>query len=176
MGYNIATQKECKQYVFSHEKKRCIFISHKKEDEAAAIAIGAYLTNTVGINIYLDTEDCLLKEAVNLQDDQLIVESIKRGLECSSDLLCLISDKTKLSWWVPYGIGFADKQKIEIAILKLKDIQDIPSYLKNRKVLFNTEDFLKYISSLGRYGDIMAKEEYTRFSKCDNTALTEYID
>ena len=95
---------------------------------------------------------------------------------CSSDLLCLISDKTRLSWWVPYEIGFADKQEIDIAVLKLKDVEDIPSYLKAKKVLFNIGDFLQYISKLGPYGSIMAKEDYSRFSKCDNSILAKFID
>ena len=176
MGSNLAKAEAWERSLFSHGKKRCVFISHKKEDQDAAIAIGSYLTDTVGVNIYLDIQDCVLEEAVSLENDQLIVESIKRGLACSSDLLCLISDKTKLSWWVPYEIGFADKQSLNIAVLKLKDIEDIPSYLKIKKMLLNTEDFLQYISQLGPYGSIMAKEDYSRFSKCDNKVLKEYID
>ena len=117
-----------------------------------------------------------MKEAVSADNDQLIVGSIKRGLVCSSDLLCLISDKTRLSWRVPYEIGLADKQEIDIAVLKLKDVEDIPSYLKTKKTLFNIEDFLQYISRLGPYGSIMANEDYSRFSKCDNSVLTKFID
>jgi hypothetical protein len=176
MGCNLANVEAWERCVFTYEKKHCVFISHKKEDEDAAIAIGKYLTDTVGVNIYLDTQDCVLEEAVSSENDQLIVDSIKRGLACSSDLLCLISDKTKLSWWVPYEIGYADKQSMNIAVLKLKDIEDIPSYLKIKKTLLNTEDFLQYVSQLGPYGSIMAKEDYSRFSKCDNKVLTEYID
>lgn len=150
--------------VFSHGKKRCVFISHKKEDEEAATAIGALLTDIVGVNIYLDTKDCILKEAVSADNDQLIVESIKRGLVYSSDLLCLKSDKTRLSWSVPYEIGFVDKQEIDIAALNLKDIEDIPSYLKTKTALFDIKDFLQYISRLGPHGSIMIKENYSRFS------------
>lgn len=54
------------------------------------------------VNIYLDTNDCELKEAVSSANDKKIVDSIKTGLQYSSHLLCLISDKTKLSWGVPY--------------------------------------------------------------------------
>lgn len=176
MGYNLANVEAWERCLFSYEKKRCVFISHKKEDEEAAISIGAYLTDIVGVNIYLDTKDCILKEAVSIDNDKLIVESIKRGLVCSSDLLCLISDKTRLSWWVPYEIGFADKQEIDITVLKLKNIEDIPSYLKNKKTILNIEDFLQYISRLGPYGSIMAEEGYNHFSKCDNSILAKFID
>ena len=176
MGSNLSKAETWERSLLSYQNKRCVFISHKKEDQDAAIAIGAYLTDTVGVNIYLDTEDCILEEAVSLENDQLIVESIKRGLSCSSDLLCLISDKTKLSWWVPYEIGFADKQSINIAVLKLKDIEDIPSYLKIKKILLNTEDFLQYVSELGPYGGIMAEKSYSMLSKRDNKLLMKYID
>lgn len=162
--------------VFTQRDNRCVFISHKKEDEAAAIAIGSYLTDIVGINIYLDTHDCILREAVSIENDRKIVESIQAGLKCSSHMLCLISDSTRLSWWVPYEIGFADKQDINIAVLKLKDVEDIPSYLKIKNILLNTEDFLQYVSQLGPYGSIMARKDYLHFSKCDNKILTEYID
>ncbi len=176
MGCNLAKAAAWERGTFSQGGKRCVFISHKKEDEDAAVAIGAYLTDVVGVNIYLDTKDCVLEEAVSSRNDQLIVDSIKRGLVYSSDLLCLISDKTKLSWWVPYEIGFADKQKIDIAVLKLKNVDDIPSYLKIKKVLLNKEDFLRYISQLGPYGSLMANENYRYFSKCDNKALMQHID
>ena len=94
---------------------------------------------------------------------------------CSSDLLCLKSDKKRFSWRVLHEIGFADKQEIDIAVLKLKDVEDIPSYLKTKTALFNIEDFLYHISRLGPYGSIMDKEDYSRFSKCDNSVLTEFI-
>ena len=176
MAYNLAKLTSWKRDMFSQKENYCVFISHKKEDEAAAITIGTYLTDVVGVNIYLDTQDILLKEAVSTENDQKIVESIQTGLACSTHLLCLISDKTKLSWWVPYEIGFADKQKIDIAALKLKDIDDIPSYIKIRKTLFNMEDFLRYISGLGRYGSLFAEENYIHFSSADNKMLTDYID
>ena len=174
--YNLATVGNLERSLFIQQDSRCVFISHKKEDEDAAIAIGTYLTDIVGINIYLDTQDCVLKEAVSTENDQKIVQSIQTGLACSSHLLCLISDKTRLSWWVPYEIGFADKQKIDIAALKLKDVEDTPSYIKVKKSLLNTEDFLQYAPGLGRYGSLFAKENYIRFSTCDNKILADFID
>lgn len=174
--HNFAKLNDLERTLFSQKDPRCVFISHKKEDEDAAIAIGSYLINTVGVNIYLDTQDCTLQEAVSSENDLRIVESIQKGLTCSSHLLCLVSDKTKLSWWVPYEIGFADKQGIDIAALKLKDVDDIPSYLKIKKALFNTEDFLLYISRLIPYWSFMPEKNYTRLSTDDKSILAKYLD
>lgn len=161
---------------FSLPKEICVFISHKKEDEEAAVEIGNYLTETVGVDIYLDVNDCILQEAVDLENDSKIVSSVKRGLEYSTHLLCLTSDKTKLSWWVPYEIGYAEKKNLDITVLKLKGVEDIPSFLKIKKVINNIEQFLHYVSLLNKYGDIFADRLFEFFSKkpCDN--LKNYID
>ena len=174
--YNLATLSDWERGFRARQDRRCVFISHKKEDETAAIAIGTYLTDIVGINIYLDTKDCILKEAVSQDNDQRIVDSIKRGLNCSSHLLCLISDMTRLSWWVPYEIGYAEKQTSDIAVLKLKDVQDVPSYLKIKRTLYTKEDFLRYASHLGPYGALTAKQQFLHFSACDNAILNKHID
>ena len=174
--YNLANVTDLERAVFSHTDSTCVFISHKKEDEEAAKAIGNFLSENVGVSIYLDTEDCVLQEAVSTENDQKIVESIQKGLSCSTHLICLISDKTKLSWWVPYEIGFADKQGISIAALKLKNVENVPSYVKIKKTLFNTEDFLRYASELGRYGCLFGKENFDRLMERDNSILTKYID
>ena len=66
--YNFAELGDLERTLFTQKHYPCVFISHKKEDEVAAIAIGNYLINTVGINIYLDTQDCTLKETVSSAD------------------------------------------------------------------------------------------------------------
>ena len=174
--YNLANVSNWERAVFSRTKSKCVFISHKKEDEEAANTIGNYLIENVGVSIYLDTEDCVLQEAVSTENNQKIVESIQKGLSCSTHLLCLISDKTKLSWWVPYEIGYADKQQINVAVLKMKDVEDVPSYVKIKKTLINVEEFLRYASELGSYGGIFHKENFAHLLENNNSGLFKYID
>ena len=141
MAQNRAQIKE--QYIFASQKGNCVFISHKKEDEATAKAIGDYLLNQVGVDIYLDLYDIELKEAVSVDNDKKIVASIKKGIGTSTHLLCLVTDKTKMSWWVPYEVGVAGEHGKKIATLKLKAIEDIPSFLKTEQVLKNVQEFFK---------------------------------
>lgn len=176
MGINLATCDDISRLLFSHSKKQCIFISHKKEDEGPAIAIGEYLTGDADINIYLDLYDVELREAVSRENDEKIVRSINKGLEYSTHLLCLISDKTKLSWWVPYEIGFSAKKDIDIASLKLKTIDDIPSYLKINKVLYSVDDFIRYASGISEYGALFSEKRYEVLSSKDDSVLRQYID
>lgn len=46
--YNFAELGDLERTLFTQKHNPCVFISHKKEDEVAAIAIGNYLINTVG--------------------------------------------------------------------------------------------------------------------------------
>jgi hypothetical protein len=175
-GFNFALLENCQRSISSNQNKHCVFISHKKEDEKAAIEIGKYLTEVANVNIYLDIKDCELQEAVSSENDQKIVESIKTGLKYSSHLLCLISDKTKLSWWVPYEIGFAEKQGLDIASVKLKNVEDIPSYLKIRKTIFNTDEFLKYVATLMPLNTYFFESYHQRLVAQDNSMIKRYID
>ena len=173
---NRAHLGKLEQLLRSSKYNQCVFISHKKEDQKAALAIGNYLNNVVGIDTYLDINDCELTEAVSCENDQRIVDTIKKGLTGSTHLLCLVSDKTRLSWWVPYEIGFAEKQDIDIAVLKLKGIDDIPSYLKIKNTMLTLDDFLKYVSGLSIYGTLFAEKRYYEFASQDTSEISRYID
>lgn len=173
---NLAVLDEISQLLHFNKKENCVFISYKKEDAQAAQAIGNFLINAVGIDIYLDTNDFELEEAVSEENDQKIVNSIRKGLSHSTHLLCLISDKTRLSWWVPYEIGVAETNGLDIASLKLKNIDDFPSYLKIRKTLYNTDQFLRYVSEITPLAVYFSESNYRNLSACNLTEITQFID
>jgi len=125
--------------------KPCVFISHKKEDQHIAIELGKFLTEQMDVDIYLDIFDTQLQEAVSAENDAKIVASISTGLKLSQVLLCIISDKTKLSWWVPYEIGMADSTGIKIASIRTKEIDDFPSFLKTKKTLNSLSELIEFI-------------------------------
>lgn len=156
------------QYSFIETLKKndtCIFISHKKEDEAAAIELGEYISNNFKYDIYLDVSDIDLREAVSEENDAKIVDSIKKGINESTSIICIISDKTKLSWWVPYEVGIADSRGISIATLKIKDIDDIPSFLKLQKNINSIEELNRHLMCLGRYGNMFSNQQNMELSK-----------
>lgn len=177
-GVNIAEYTTGQRLIYenSQSKGYCVFLSHKKEDKKAAIAIGQYLTDVVGVNIYLDINDAELQEATREANDKKIVESIKKGLNASTHLLCLISESTKLSWWVPYEIGLADAKEKDIASMKLKGIEDVPSYLKIHKTLYNVEEFLRYASKLEPLAAYFESSNFQKLSNSDISQLKLYVD
>ena len=139
--------------------KPCVFISHKKEDQKIAIMLGEFIESKFQYDIYLDIFDCELQEAVSINNDKKIVDSIKAGVDLSDILLCVISDETRLSWWVPYEIGLADNKGLTIASIKTKEVNDIPSFLKTQESLASISDLLAFLLKNGRYGGMFFKQE-----------------
>ena len=127
-----------------------MFISHKKENQHIAIELGKYLTEQLDVDIYLDLFDSELREAVSVENDAKIVASVINGLKLSQILLCIISDKTGLSWWIPYEIGMADNAGIKIASIKTKNIDDFPSFLKIKTALNNLTELTEFILKNGK--------------------------
>lgn len=125
----------------------CIFLSHKGNDKQAVKEIGEYIKNA-GINIYLDVEDAGLQNAVKMGLDVEIVKYIELGLKNSTHLMAVVSDVTKNSWWVPYEIGYAKKNKNELSTLKLKDVTDLPSFLKITEIIADIYDLNSYLKKV----------------------------
>ncbi len=153
----MAINRALKQYVtksllefaqVQESEKNCIFISHKSEDLKQATAVGDYILQHGDIDIYLDKYDEGLQGAVSKNDHTSIVKYIEQGLIKSTHLLCLVSDMTEISWWVPYEIGFAKRSKINIASLKLKNIDKIPSFLHIEKTIMGTKSLNEYIREI----------------------------
>lgn len=135
--------------------RNCVFISHKYEDKSKAKIIGDYLMKNLDLDIYLDENDEDLQDAIKRNDDKKIALAINRGIEESTHILCIISDSTEFSWWVPYEIGYAKKQGVDIASLKLKEIPTIPSFLKIEKTLNNREELSDYYKSVSKSMSIL---------------------
>lgn len=126
----------------------CVFISHKSSDKGDAIAIAKYLDDC-GVSTYIDLRDDGLQDAARRNDAQAIVKHIQQGPEVSTDILVLLSDTTKESWWVPYEIGYAKHAGKRIASLRLrKTNEDFPEYLKIETMLDTVYDVESYVKGL----------------------------
>ena len=144
--------------VVRDKSKPCVFVSHISSDIKAAIEIGKYV-KSFGIDIYLDVEDQDLQKAAQDQNHALITEFIDAGIFSSTDLLVIISEATKASWWVPYEIGFGKAQQLTLGALPLKSVR-LPSYLKLAKTIsgFKSLDtYLEKIALRGAGSDILKK-------------------
>lgn len=115
-----------------------VFISHKKEDYLVAAEVLSTL-KAQHVDAYLD----LLEGQIALKGEELTNHIKKRLNECT-DLLVIMSEKTKGSWWVPFEIGMASQKDFPI-VNYLKAGIILPDYLSYWPRLKNQVDLVKYI-------------------------------
>lgn len=127
-----------------------IFISHKQEDEVKAMEVQKTL-NSCGVKAYLD----LLDDDISGDGEKLTQHIRKRIGECS-DVIVILSEETKESWWVPFEIGMATEKDMPIANYLVSDVQ-LPDYLEYWPRLKNKFDVCKYVEIRNK-----VSEEYMR--------------
>ncbi len=139
-----------KSYSSASEDKPCIFLSHISIDKTAVKKIADYIMDKADIDVYLDIHDDELQRAVNRGDSVEITALIERGISNSSHAMCLISEKTIGSWWVPYELGYAKKSGKKISSLKLKGTIELPDFLKIGELIHGTMSLNNYIEKVIR--------------------------
>lgn len=126
----------------------CVFISYRKVDQDAATVIANYLRFDVGVDIYFDEQDAELEAAVAANDDKRIVACLERGVEFSTHLLGVLSPNTKDSWWVPFEIGSARRKKADVGYILIREVDNLPSYLKIATLVKDQDELKNWARSL----------------------------
>jgi len=103
-----------------------VFISHRSADDAIAWKVYTRLTQTHGIECYIDDIDDTLKRVTEQELTNILVKKIN---ECTN-LLAIMTSNTKGSWWVPYEIGVAKQAPRVITSFTNLTEYDLPGYLK----------------------------------------------
>lgn len=126
-----------------------VFISHQKKDKKEAKEIADYLKK-VGIEVYFDEYDRELQIATETDNPKAVVNAIKKGINNSSHMLCLISKNTLYSKWVPFEVGYG-YDKTDLATVTLKGISnsELPDYIKVAPIIRDIYDLNKFIEKYG---------------------------
>lgn len=156
---------------------KCVFISHHKSDLEYCKKIAAYIMRA-GIDVYLDEYDYDLKHQVQNNNPAGVVRCIKKGINNSTHMLCVISPKTIYSKWVPWEIGYGYDKTI-IGALTLKGITNasLPDYIKTVPVVRGTRSLNQYISNVTGYTESYLKMySYINESNKLNHSLDDVLD
>ncbi len=149
-----------------------IFISHKKCDSKIALQIAKEFQSR-NIDIYLDALD----ETINIsQGSKELTNHLKSEIESSSDILVVMSDQTRLSWWVPFEIGMAADQNMPIVTYLHNDVH-LPEYLDYWPRLSYLTDIDIYINHIKkRIFRESIKKESVNFSRKNSILDNFYAD
>ncbi|WP_122780289.1 toll/interleukin-1 receptor domain-containing protein, partial [Pseudomonas viridiflava] len=112
-----------------------IFLSHQQTDSLLALRIQGHLKNNQDIDCYLDVID------PKFNNGEDIAAHVRRELDRCTQLLAVVSDATKGSWWVPWEIGVATEKDFPLATFG-GDIE-LPEYLKKWPYLRSISDLDK---------------------------------
>jgi hypothetical protein len=157
----------------------CVFLSHKSEDKTFVKTIGEYLTNS-GLNIYLDENDVALQQATKSYDSKKITECIEKGISISTHMLCIVSDSTVKSWWVPYELGYGKKSKLKLTTLKRKGTEIIPDYLKVEEIIESKMEINQWIIGIHKDAGTVLNEsafyeaKYSLDAKLEKSASSNH--
>lgn len=124
---------------------------NKQEDYATALSVyNAFLKNN--INAYLD----LLDNSIT-GDGKELTEHIKKRLNECTDIIVVMSEETKKSWWVPFEIGMSAQVDMPTASF-LKSNVALPSYLSYWPRLKTTSDIDTYVTVRQKTEQIIHKQ------------------
>lgn len=116
-----------------------VFISYRHMDRAYAISINTRLIQA-NIKTYLDVLDA---ESQTTDD---ITGVITRNISECTHLLAVVSEKTALSWWVPFEIGEATITNRRICSFKTGPTE-LPLYLDKWPKLTSDRDIDFFIDA-----------------------------
>jgi hypothetical protein len=119
-----------------------IFISHKNNDSTVAIKIQQAFKE-FGVDGYLDSLDAFSG------DGEKLTAHIKEQLNKCSDIIVVMSETTKSSWWVPFEIGMSAQVDMPTATFLTSSVS-LPDYLAYWPRLKTVNDISKYVAVRNR--------------------------
>lgn len=127
-----------------------VFISHQKRDREEAKRIADYL-RSVSIDVYFDEFDRELQQAEQENNPKGVVAAIKKGINSSTHMICVISQNTISSKWVPFEVGYG-YDSTDLATLTLKGIKnsELPDYIKTKPIIRDIYDINAFVKKHGK--------------------------
>jgi phosphoenolpyruvate carboxylase len=121
-----------------------VFISHRSADDKIANEVYRRLKYRHNIECWIDDID---PQIANSRNSSKITSLILDRLDSCTNLLAIVTDNTKESWWVPFEIGVARRAPRAITTFTNLFSCQLPEYLNEWPVLKGNnavDTFAKY--------------------------------
>jgi len=125
--------------------KKCVFISHQKADTIAAKQVADYIMSA-GLDVYFDEYDNDLRIKREEDNPKGVTDCILKGINKSDFMLCVVSQNTMSSTWVPFEVGYG-YDKTDLGILTLKGLhkRELPQYAHAAKFIVDSVEVLNSV-------------------------------
>jgi hypothetical protein len=114
-----------------------VFISHQKADTEIALHISQRLKYIHSIDSYVDVID------TSIGNGEDLALHIQVQMDKCTQLIAVVSEATKTSWWVPWEIGVASEKDFPLATYSSGQLLP-PEYLRKWPYLRSDEDIDSY--------------------------------
>lgn len=151
----------------------CVFISHQRNDKEVAKTIANYISRS-GLDIYFDEYDA----SINRDDPWSVVNAIKKGIQKSTHMLCILSQNALQSKWMPWEIGYG-YDRLHVAGITVKEISKdaLPEYLQIVPVLRGTKSLNSYIATtIGKLEGTLINEQKIFSASMAKHPLDDVLD
>jgi hypothetical protein len=128
-----------------------VFISHKKEDELVAMQIAIRLKKN-NVEYYLDTLDPTIAGS-----GERLTEHIKNSLGTCTDIIVVMSEKTRYSQWVPFEVGMAARTDMPTATYLSREVL-LPDFLSYWPRLRSDDEVDTYVRVRNATREQMVKQ------------------
>ena len=145
-----------------------VFISHQQKDSEYATAIAFRLRSAHSIDSYLDVIDPKLTQAGEDLGDHL-----RHEMAQCTQLLAVVSIKTKESWWVPWEIGIATEKDYPLATY-CGDGTMVPEYLKKWPYLRTPSDVDEYARASKLAAQHFSRKSYLGEDSARHSSSAEF--
>ena len=123
------------------------FISHKGDDTTLAEAVGDILHES-GLSAYLDKWDSRADG-----DSPELETHLREVIRKTPSIVAVVTERTPLSWWVPFELGVARETESQIATFlsvdeNSADVVLLPSYLRIWPILTSRQELHGWATAL----------------------------
>lgn len=146
-----------------------VFISHKKEDSETASRIAYRLRTFHQVDCYLDVFD---PHAGKTGDD--LGDYLRRVLQDCTELMAVVSQTTKESWWVPWEIGVAQEKERPITTFAGGHCV-LPTYLKKWPYLKTVDELDIYIRVAKETRRVVDRDRYSKTAAAVQTSYPRFF-
>jgi hypothetical protein len=147
-----------------------VFISHQQSDSQLALGVARRLKVVHDIDSYLD----LIDPGVGSNGDDL-ADHVRGELGKCTQLLAVVSEATRTSWWVPWEIGIASEKDFPLATFA-SGTTALPDYLKKWPYLRTDADLDRYAeASKTAAREFVSKRGYLQESVARGRSTKEFF-
>ena len=125
----------------THTEKSDVFLSYRHRDQEVALRLAGEL-DKADLDVFIDYYDGTLGPS-----DTHLERDLVSAIRNSDTMVVIVSDETRMSWWVPWEIGVSTPYGKPRAIYTRGLTESLPTYLSNLRQFKSPELVASWVTA-----------------------------